>query len=50
MKTIFYNVLFSTVENFPPEIVNASDVINATLDGIVPVSYTHLTLPTNREV
>ena len=40
MKTIFYNVLFSTVENFPPEIVNASDVINATLDGIVQFNIT----------
>ena len=40
MKTIFYNVLFSTVGNFPPEIVNASDVINATLDGIVQFNIT----------
>ena len=40
MKTIFYNVLFSTVENFPPVIVNASDVINATLDGIVQFNIT----------
>ena len=40
MKTIFYNVLFSTVENFPPVIVNASDVINATLGGIVQFNIT----------
>ena len=40
MKTIFYNVLFSTVENFPPVIVNVSDVINARLDGIVQFNIT----------
>ena len=40
MKTILYNVLFSAVENFPPVIVNASDVINATLYGIVQLNIT----------
>ena len=32
--------MFSTVENFPPVIVNSSDVINATLDGIVQFNIT----------
>ena len=30
--------------------VKADRVINGKLSGIIPVSYTHLTLPTNREV
>ena len=30
--------------------VNFSDDLNTTTQAIEPVSYTHLTLPTNREV
>ena len=37
-------------ENFLPEVESISDTVFGIITGCVSVSYTHLTLPTNREV
>ena len=49
-KSVMTDEILVSVDQYPLISDNKLTAIDATLGGGGPVSYTHLTLPTNREV